>query len=73
MLPNEKAINKNNVDLYLRELSKEFRKLNGRTIPAEIILIGGVSVLINYGFRNTTYVLTTVISLYFANSIHSRS
>lgn len=61
MLSNEKAINKNNVDLYLRELSKEFRKLNGRTIPAEIILIGGASVLINYGFRNTTYDMDAII------------
>ena len=40
-----------NLDSYLKELAKEFRKLNGNKMPAEIILIGGASVLINYGFR----------------------
>lgn len=36
--------------MYLKELAKEFRKLNGKTMPAEIILIGGAAVLANYGF-----------------------
>ena len=55
------AIHKNDLDLYLRELSKEFRKLNGRSMPAEIVLIGGASVLINYGFRDITYDLDAII------------
>lgn len=42
---------KENLDEYLKKLSKKFRKLNGTKIPAEIILVGGASVLINYGFR----------------------
>lgn len=58
---NESAFNKENLDLYLRELSKTFRKLNGKTFPAEIILIGGASVLINYGFRNMTYDMDAII------------
>lgn len=55
------AFNKDNLDLYLRELAKEFRKLNGKMMPAEIILVGGASVLANYGFRNTTYDMDAVI------------
>lgn len=52
---------KENVDKYLKELSKEFRKLNGVKIPAEIILIGGASVLVNYGFREMTYDMDVII------------
>lgn len=32
---------KENLDTYLKELAKEFRKKNGTKIPAEIILVGG--------------------------------
>lgn len=45
---------KDNIDLYLKEVAKEYRKLVGKRMPAELILIGGASVLINYGFRNMT-------------------
>ena len=45
---------KENIDLYLKEVAKEYRKLIGKKMPAELILIGGASVLINYGFRNAT-------------------
>lgn len=58
---NETAFTKENLDLYLRELAKAFRKLNSKTMPAEIILIGGASVLINYGFRDTTYDMDAII------------
>ena len=57
----EVAFNKEDMDMYLRELAKVFRKLNGKTMPAEIILIGGASVLINYGFRNSTYDIDAII------------
>lgn len=50
-----KAFTKENLDNYLKELSREFRKLNGNRMPAEIILVGGASILINYGFRDATY------------------
>lgn len=50
-----KAFTKDNLDTYLKELGREFRKLNGRQMPAEIILVGGASILINYGFRDATY------------------
>lgn len=43
-----------NLDLYLKELAKDFRRLNGKSMPAEIILIGGAAILANYGFREMT-------------------
>lgn len=55
------AFNKDNLDIYLRELAKEFRKLNGKAMPAEIILIGGASILANYGFRDMTYDMDAII------------
>lgn len=45
---------KDNIDIYLKEVAKEYRKQVGKGMPAELILIGGASVLINYGFRNMT-------------------
>lgn len=44
-----------NLDMYLKELAKEFRKLNGKYMPAEVILVGGASILAKYGFREKTY------------------
>ena len=52
---------KENLDGYLRELAKEFRKKNGNKMSAEIILIGGASILINYGFREMTYDMDAII------------
>ena len=51
MSDNSNYFTKDNLDMYLKELAKEFRKLNGNKIPAEIILIGGAAILANYGFR----------------------
>ena len=45
---------KENIDLYLKEVAREYRKQAGKKMPAELVLIGGASVLINYGFRNMT-------------------
>ena len=45
---------KENVDGFLKELAKEYRKQVGKAMPAELILIGGASVLVNYGFRDMT-------------------
>ena len=47
--------------MYLKQLAKEFRKLNGKAMPAEIILIGGASILANYGFREMTYDIDALI------------
>ena len=53
---------KENLDNCLKELAKEFRKLNGTKVPAEIILIGGASILANYGFREMTYDMDAIVS-----------
>ncbi len=45
---------KENIDTYLKALAKEYRRLAGKAMPAELILIGGAAVLLNYGFRNMT-------------------
>ena len=45
---------KEDIGLFLKELAKEYRRLVGKSMPAELILIGGASVLINYGFRDMT-------------------
>ncbi len=38
---------KENLDTVLKELAKEFKKRNGKAVPAEIILIGGAAVLVS--------------------------
>ena len=62
----EVPISKENLDTYLKALGKRFRKLNGAKFPAEIVLIGGASVLVNYGFRDVTYDADAII---FASSV----
>lgn len=57
----DKPFTKENLDSCLKELAKEFRKKNGNKTPAEIILIGGASILINYGFREMTYDMDAII------------
>ena len=53
---------KSNLDSSLIELAKEFRKLSKKSTPAEIVLIGGASILANYGFRNSTNDMDALIS-----------
>lgn len=50
----EVPFTKENLEGYLKELAKEYKK-RGRGMPAEMILVGGASVLINYEFRNASY------------------
>lgn len=57
----ETEFTKENLNTRLSALAKEFRRLNGTAMPAEIILIGGASVLANYGFRSVTYDVDAVI------------
>lgn len=58
---NQNTFNKENLDLYLKELGKEYRKLVGKGMPTEIILIGGAAILANYGFREMTTAVDAVI------------
>ncbi|MDR1001520.1 MAG: hypothetical protein LBL96_12120 [Clostridiales bacterium] len=61
MSPDKQPITKDNLLIYIKELAKEFRRLNGTVAPAEIILIGGAAVLANYGFREMTYDIDAII------------
>ncbi len=47
-------IQREQVDRLLSELAKEFRKQNGKNRDVEMIIVGGGSILINYGFRDYT-------------------
>jgi len=57
----ENVFTKENLDTYLKELAKEYRKLNGKSMPADIVLIGGAAILANYGFREMTTDIDAVI------------
>lgn len=48
------GITQDNIDDLLRDFAKEFKKQNGSKTPAEIIIVGGASIVSNYGFRNAT-------------------
>lgn len=61
----KKEFRKDNIDMYLKEVANAYRKKVGKKMPAEIILIGGASVIINYGFREMT---TDIDALIFAAS-----
>jgi len=52
---------KDSLYLYLKELGKVFRKLNGTQMPAEIVLVGGGAILANYSFREMTTDLDAII------------
>ena len=62
---NTSVINKNNLDNYLNELSKTYKKLAGRKTVVEIILTGGAAIIENYGFRDMT---TDVDAVYNSSS-----
>ena len=55
------AFTNENIDNYLKALAKEYRKLSGKKMPAEIIIVGGASTLINYGFRENTYDIDAIM------------
>lgn len=58
---NTNYFTKDNLDEYLKELGKEYRRLNGKSMPAEIILIGGAAIIANYDFRDMTTDVDAVI------------
>ena len=61
-MPDKKVyFSSDNLDEYLKELSKEFKKLNGKHMPAEVTLVGGAAILANYGFRDKTYDIDAII------------
>ena len=61
MSSDSNVFNKDNLNQYLNELSKAYKKLGGKNMPAEIILIGGAAIIENYGFRDMTTDIDAVI------------
>lgn len=60
-MSSDKIFNKNNLDHYFYELSKAYKKLGGKKMPSEIILVGGAAIIENYGFREMTSDIDAVI------------
>ena len=56
-----KAFTKENINLFFRDLSKEYKKLGGKKTPVEIILIGGAAIIESYGFREMTTDIDAVL------------
>ena len=52
---------KENIDEYLKAVAKEYRKIVGKKMPAELIFVGGASILCNYDFRDSTVDIDTLI------------
>ena len=53
---------RDNLDKFLNELAKQFKKINGKNASAELILIGGAAVLVNYNFRNMTTDVDAIVN-----------
>lgn len=54
-------LTKDSLDIFFRELGKQYRKLVGKNVPAELTVVGGAAVLICYGFREMTNDIDAVI------------
>ena len=54
MSENSMVFTKENINLFFRDLSREYKRLGGKNIPVEIILIGGAAIIESYGFREMT-------------------
>lgn len=44
-----------NINKYLNEIAKSYKKMTGGHMKAEIILVGGAAILANYQFRQKSY------------------
>ena len=60
---NNLSFSKENLNNYLKELAKEYHRIN--KMPMEVILVGGASVIVRYGFRDTT---TDIDAIYRADN-----
>jgi len=58
---NKNTFNKDNLDNYLKELSKVYKKEYGKYADAEIVLIGGAAILVGYDFREMTTDIDAII------------
>ncbi|MBP5303761.1 MAG: hypothetical protein J6Z00_02590 [Clostridia bacterium] len=58
---NDNVLRKDNLNYYLIELSKEYKKIVRNHMPAEIVLVGGAAVIESYGFRDMTTDVDAII------------
>jgi hypothetical protein len=54
-------ITKDNLMQILTDLGKEYKKQGGKNTPAEIIVTGGVAVLSQYSYRDSSYDMDAII------------
>ncbi len=53
--------NRSNIDHYLYLIAKEYKKANRTNPEAEIIIVGGASMIMNYNFRESTTDIDSII------------
>jgi hypothetical protein len=53
--------NRSNIDHYLYLVAKEYKKENRSNPEAEIIIVGGASMIMNYSFRDTTSDIDSIV------------
>lgn len=57
----QKEFSKESIDIYLKKLSKIYKKLSAGRMPAEIILVGGSAIAVNYHFRQSSTDIDAII------------
>ncbi len=57
----DKLMTHDNIEKYLKDLAKEYKRLTHGNADAEIVIAGGGSVLLNHDFRDTTNDLDAII------------
>ena len=57
----QKEFSKESIGLYLKKLSKVYKKLSAGRMPAEIILVGGSAIAVNYSFRQSSTDIDAII------------
>ena len=70
MMPadNINELNKDLIDTLLKEMANKYRKIDKKGYqPVDIIIVGGGSVVLNYGFRTSTIDVDAIINA--SNSI----
>ncbi len=61
-MPDEKvSITKETLNSSLKEVAKEYRKLSGKKMPAELIIVGGAAIVAAYDFRTFTTDIDAII------------
>lgn len=58
---NQTKFSKESIDIYLKKLSKVYKKFSAGRMPAEIILVGGSAIAVNYSFRQSSTDIDAII------------